>query len=42
MRNGSLLNVLSVILMSGLMVSCVGLEENDPSAVQMPDVKTLR
>ena len=41
MKNRSLLNILSGVLVAGLMVSCMGMEESDPSSLQMPEVKTF-
>ena len=41
MKNRSLLKVLSGVLVAGLMVSCMGMEESDPSSLQVPEVKTF-
>ena len=40
-RNRSLLNILSGVLVAGLMVSCMGMEESDPSSLQVPEVKSF-
>ena len=41
MKNRSLQKILSGVLVAGLMVSCMGMEESDPSSLQMPEVKTF-
>ena len=41
MKNRSLQKILSGVLMSGLLVSCMGMEESDPSSLQMPEVNTF-
>ena len=41
MKNRSLLKILSGVLVAGLMVSCMGMEESDPSSLQVPEVKTF-
>ena len=41
MKNRSLLNVLFVVLAAGLMTSCMGLDETDPSSLSAPQVKTF-
>ncbi len=41
MNNKSLLNLLSVVLAAGLMASCMGLEDTDPSSLSVPQVKTF-
>ena len=41
MKNRSLLKVLFVVLAAGLMTSCMGLDETDPSSLSVPQVKTF-
>ena len=41
MKKGSFLNILFGFLATGLMVSCMGMEESDPSSLQVPEVKTF-
>ena len=41
MKNRSLLKILSGVLVSGLMVSCMGMEESDPSSLLVPEVKSF-
>ena len=41
MKNRSLLNFLSVVLAAGLMLSCMGIEEEGPSSLSAPEVKSF-
>ena len=41
MKNRSLLKVLFVVLAAGLLTSCMGLDETDPSSLSAPQVKTF-
>ena len=41
MKNRSLLKVLFVVLAAGLLTSCMGLDETDPSSLTAPQVKTF-
>ncbi len=41
MKNRSLLKVLFVVLAAGLLTSCMGLDETDPSSLSVPQVKTF-
>ncbi|MBO5311807.1 MAG: hypothetical protein J6A91_07125 [Bacteroidales bacterium] len=41
MNNKSLLNLLSVVLAAGLMASCMGLEDTDPSSLFVPQFNTF-
>ena len=41
MKNRSLQKILSGVLVAGLVVSCMGMEESDPASLQMPEVKTF-
>ena len=41
MNNKSLLNLLSVVLAAGLMASCMGLEDTDPSSLSVPQFNTF-
>ena len=41
MKNRSLLNFLSVVLVAGLMVSCMGLEDTAPDVATMPEIHSF-
>ena len=41
MNNKSLLNLLSVVLAAGLMASCMGLEDTDPSSLSVPQFNSF-
>ncbi len=41
MKNRSLQKILSGVLVAGLLVSCMGLEESDPSSLQKPEMTTF-
>ena len=42
MRDKSLLKILSGVLVAGLMVSCMGMEDVDPSSLSRPEVETFK
>ena len=41
MKNSAFLKVLCLALAAGLLASCMGMEESDPSSLSVPEMKTF-